>query len=86
MHIVDLKEGGASLEFSAREADAVGQMLGRMGAKRSPGGSVHEIVKVGKDELIYYFEWDEPCLIARTPSGSKLLRRLLAQLSQSKAA
>jgi hypothetical protein len=86
MHIVDLRDGGASLEFSAREADAVSQVLDRLGAKRTARGAVHDMVTVGKDELIYYFEWDEPCLIAKTQSGSKLLRRILAQLSQSKAA
>ena len=86
MHIVDLKDGGASLEFSASEADAISQILGRLGAERTSRGAVHDLVRLGKDELIYYFEWDEPCLIAKTPSGSKLLRRMVADLSQSKAA
>ena len=86
MHIVDLKDGAASLEFSTNEAEAVSRILGRLGAKRTTTGAVHDLVTVGKDELIYYFEWDEPCLIAKTPAGSKLLRRILAQLLQSKAA
>lgn len=86
MHLIDLKDGGASLEFSENEADAVGKALKRLCAKRTEIGAYYDVLTIGNDQLIYYAEWDEPCLIAKTPSGSDLLRRILEYSPRSKAA
>ena len=86
MHLINLKDGGASLEFSPGEADAVSQALARLHAKRTDTGVLHEVITIGDEQLIHYSEWDDACLIAKTLSGSKLLRRILSDFSQSKAA
>ena len=86
MHIIELKDGGASLEFSSSESSAISQALDRLRAKRTERGVMHDVYTVGKDHLIYYSEWDDPCLIAKTSTGSKILRQMFAELSQSKAA
>ena len=86
MHIIELKDGGASLEFSSSEASAVSRALNGLRAKRTERGAVHDVYTIGKDRLIHYFEWDDPCIIAKTSTGSKLLRQMFAELSHSKAA
>ena len=86
MHLVDLKDGGASLEFSENEASAVGEALKRLSAKKTEVGAYYDVLTVGDEQLIYYAVWDEPCLIAKTPSGSDLLRQILEHSPRSKAA
>ena len=50
------------------------------------GLSAGDIIKVGKIDLIYYHEWDEPCLISTSKAGAGLLRELVSKGSRSKAA
>ena len=86
MQILDLPEGKISLEFKPREASQILRRLEQFGSVRRTPGAIHQLITVGKVELIYYSEWDEPCLISTTLAGSNLLRDLAAKPVRSKAA
>lgn len=87
MQILELPEGKVSLEFAPSEANRIQQVLKTFGkVRRRQEGVVHDLLKIGRIELIYYFEWDEPCLISTSPAGSTLLRELAAKSIRSQAA
>ncbi|CAA9532876.1 MAG: hypothetical protein AVDCRST_MAG31-2561 [uncultured Sphingomonas sp.] len=86
MQILTLDNGGASLEFTARETPAVLESLKRAGAVRSEQGACYDAFSLAGEQIVFYFEWDEPCLIANTPGGVALLRRLAADLDHLRAA
>jgi hypothetical protein len=86
MELLELSTGDVSLEFKPREAKPLLRRLEEFGRVRSSPHAVHDLLKVGKIELIYYHEWDEPCLISTSPAGSALLRELAAKPVRRKAA
>ena len=38
---------------------------------------------IGNAELTYYFEWDEPCLISRSPVGDAVLEAIAQHLDRA---
>jgi len=38
---------------------------------------------LGDEQLIFYDEWDEPCLIASSPRGVEILQLIQAELARS---
>lgn len=79
MQILELATGNVSLEFRPEEVSEVFRRLESFGKIRRSKGAVHDLIKVGDVELVHYFEWDEPCLIAASDKGSSLLRKLAAK-------
>lgn len=86
MQILDLAGGGASLEFASAEAPAVLKGLRKLGAVRTEQGAMYDGFELEGEHLIYYFEWDEPCLISSTAGGVGILRKLAAELTHLRAA
>lgn len=86
MQILELATGNVSLEFRPDETGEVFRRLESFGKIRRSKGVVHDLIKIGDIELVHYFEWDEPCLIAASDKGTAILRKLVNSGSQSRAA
>lgn len=86
MQILELGTGNISLEFRPDEGREVFRRLEKFGKVARSKGVVHDLLKIGDVELIYYFEWDEPCLIANSTLGNSLLRKLAANVLTDRAA
>lgn len=76
MQILELSTGNVSLEFGPEEAGEVLRRLKSFGKVRRSSHVIHDLLKVGDVEIIYYHEWEEPCLISVTEAGSHILREL----------
>jgi hypothetical protein len=86
MQILELATGNVSLEFRPDEAGEVFRRLESFGKIRRSKGVVHDLITIGDIEFVHYFEWDEPCLIAASETGTALLRKLVDSGSRSHAA
>ena len=86
MYLLDLSNGGASLEFSPGEAAAVMARSRAMGEVTVRHEATFDVLSIGSEEITYLDEWDQPCLIAGTPSGRALLATVLRDRSLSIAA
>lgn len=86
MEILELTTGNVSLEFRPDETSDVFRRLETFGEVHRSKGVVHDLVRVGDVELIHYFEWDEPCLIAASESGSAMLRKMAGSGRRRRAA
>lgn len=86
MHVLDLAGGGASLEFAPEHAAEVIQSLHRFGPVQRTQGAVHDVIEVSNEQIIFYSDWDEPCLIASSVRGVAILRQLAAELAHPRAA
>jgi hypothetical protein len=86
VEILELRTGNVSLEFNPAERVEIWQRLEQFGKIRRERHVIHDVVKVGKVDLIYYHEWDEPCLISTSRAGAGLLREIVWKSARSKAA
>jgi hypothetical protein len=74
MRLLELSSDLVSLEFGTAEVAAVKARLGRLGMVTIARRATYDLITVAGEEFLFQNEWDEPCLIARSPAGSALLR------------
>lgn len=80
--LLELKEGGCSLEFALVDIDRVRRALtARYGNPKITKQPVLTIYTYGRTELTFQNEWDDPCLVASTPAGEAMLRTVAADLT-----
>lgn len=79
--LLELKEGGCSLEFAIEDIDRVRTALSaRYGSPTVTKYPVLTVYAFGETELTFQNEWDDPCLVACTPTGEVMLRTVVADL------
>lgn len=82
IELLELQDGGASLEFEeadiAAVLDAAHARFGRLEVERDV---LHAVYRFGGCAFILQNEWDDPCLIAEGPEGVEILRTLCADLN-----
>lgn len=80
--LLELKEGGCSLEFAVEDIDLVRKALSaRYGSPKVTKHAVLTVYTFGETGLTFQNEWDDPCLIASTPDGEAMLRAVAADLA-----
>lgn len=79
MRLLKLSSGRASLEFQIDEFESIRSKLRDFGPVESKMSGICTVLSVAKEELVYYNEWDEPCLISGSVEGD----RILGEIAQS---
>ena len=84
--LLELKDGGCSLEFALEDMDRVRAALSvRYGTPKVTKYPILTVFRFGRTEPTFQNEWDDPCLIAITSDGVAMLRTLAADLAGSTA-
>lgn len=79
--ILTLSDGGVSLEFSSTDAKAVREAIRqRYGRMRRRWFVVSADVTFGGERFIFQNEWNDPCLISRSPAGASMLEQITNDL------
>jgi hypothetical protein len=75
--LIQLESGLVSLEFEENNFSSINQAIERLwGMPDTVPHAIHADMKFGGESFTFYFEWDEQCLISRTPKGSVMLAEL----------
>ncbi len=86
MKLVELSGDAASLEMTPREVPGVMRRLATLAAVSREERATYDLIHVGDDSFIYANDWDDPCLISKSASGTTLLRSLLVRPSRARRA
>lgn len=79
--LLDLPDGHLSLEFETADVPAVRALIrDRYGPPDVEQGVALSVLRFGGAEFVFQNEWDDPCLIASTIEGDRILRELLEGL------
>ncbi|QKS01524.1 hypothetical protein F9288_19280 [Sphingomonas sp. CL5.1] len=80
--LLSLPDGNSSLEFTPDEIEAVRQAISDLfGKVNSEPHATYSQIAFGGEAFIFEQEWDEPCLIALTGAGGRLLAEIERHLS-----
>ncbi len=80
--LLELSEGGCSLEFEPEDLPAVKAAIHALfGKVRIESHVITSTVRFGGEDFTFQNEWDDPCLITSTAAGEAMLRRLAERLS-----
>ena len=86
MTLLSLPDGNTSLEFASDDIEAVRQaILDLFGEPTSEQHITYSTIAFGGERFLFQNEWDDPCLIASTEAGSRLLLQIERRLSGATA-
>ena len=79
--ILNLTEGGVSLEFDSGDTKAVREAIRRRyGPLRRRWHVLSADVTFGGERFVFQNEWNDPCLISRSAAGAEMLERIAGDL------
>ncbi|MBU1541168.1 MAG: hypothetical protein KKC29_08545 [Alphaproteobacteria bacterium] len=79
--ILNLSDGGVSLEFDSRDAKAVREAIRkRYGPIRRRWHVMSADVSFGGELFVFQNEWSDPCLISRSTTGAEMLEQIAGDL------
>ena len=74
VNVLELNSERVSLEFARDEFPTIMSRLRRRGKVSRRQEASFDILEVRGEEFILMDEWDEPCLLSRSPAGDAILR------------
>ena len=81
MNVLELGSERVSLEFARDEFPKIMSRLRKRGKVTRRQEATFDVLKVRGEEFILMDEWNEPCLLSRSPEGDAILRAV-AQMDQ----
>jgi len=79
--ILNLSDGGVSLEFDSGDTEAVREAIRkRYGPLRRRCHVMSAEVTFGGERFAFQNEWNDPCLISRSASGAEMLEQIAGDL------
>ncbi|MBB5713218.1 hypothetical protein [Sphingomonas aerophila] len=84
MTLLSLPDGTSSLEFATDDIATVKQAISDLfGGAASEWFTTYSRVVFGGETFLFENEWDDPCLIASTEAGRRLLTLIERLLSRT---
>ena len=74
MNVLELSSDRLSLEFSRDEFPTIMSRLQRRGKVTRRQEATFDVLEVHGEEFVLMDEWDEPCLLSKSPAGDAILR------------
>lgn len=80
--VLELSNGGVTLEFEVKDISEVRRVIRQLyGPMRRRWFVPAAQVTFGGERFVFQNVWSDPCLIASSPDGGEMLRRVAEELS-----